>query len=142
MAVWRRKAIALFPELRREFARPDCTVYEVFSELLPRVLQAHRDGDEVTPAPIYGFAEWCFEQRRAKDLWNAAGVSFYEHLFDGGRDVWERVVPWLSQQVVGDVWGLGEARRPAADLLLIRGMFARRRRVELVLEARLTVRDV
>lgn len=139
MAVWRRKAIALFPELRREFARPDCTLYGVFFELLPRVLEAHRNGDEATPAAIYGFAEWCFEQR-AKDLWNAAGVSFYEHVFDGGRDTWKRVVPWLPPRVVRDVWGLWEGRLSADDLRDIRGMLARRRRV-LAHLARLAVRD-
>jgi hypothetical protein len=51
---------------------------------------------------MFGFAEWCAEQS-AKDLWNAAGVCFYEHLFDGRN--WQHraeVVKWLSPRVISD----------------------------------------
>jgi hypothetical protein len=33
---------------------------------------------------IYGFADWCASQKE-KELWNAAGVAFYEHLADSNR---------------------------------------------------------
>src|SRR5438552_15545583 len=81
LAVWRRKALELFPELRSEFQRPESSIYTVFFELLPMVRQAHDGNDVDLLRRIYGFAEWCLEQT-AKDLWNAAGVAFYEHLFD------------------------------------------------------------
>jgi hypothetical protein len=81
MSSWRRKVLTFFPDLQREAERPDFTIYNAFSELLPRVRTAHQEGDTETLRRIYGFAEWCSEQK-AKDLWNAASVSFYAHLFD------------------------------------------------------------
>jgi hypothetical protein len=115
MATWRRKVIELFPDLRREFEEPDCTIYTVFFELLPRVRTAHENGDIETLRRIYGFAEWCFQQK-AKDLWNAAGVAFYEHLFDSGQPLWGEIVRWLSPNVIEGVWGLWEFRLPKQQL--------------------------
>ena len=45
---------------------------------------------------------------------NAAGVAFYEHLFDGRQDGWAEVIPWLSPFVVRQNWGLWEAAIPHA----------------------------
>jgi hypothetical protein len=69
---------------------------------------------------IYGFAEWCFEQK-AKDLWNAAGVAFYEHLFDR-REYRDQVVPWLSPQVIKGCWGLWELMLTPEQLSTVRLM--------------------
>lgn len=127
MANWRRKVLSLFPEMRRDAERPDFTVYMVFFDLLPRVRSAHDDADEETLRRIYGFAEWCSEQK-AKDLWNAAGVAFYEHLFDSHQRIWSDVVQWLSPYVVENVWGLWEWRLNADTLEHVRRLFAERRR--------------
>jgi hypothetical protein len=81
MSAWRRKAIELFPDLRSEVEDPDATIYSVFFALLPRCREAHDRDDTSELEKIYGFAEWCASQK-AKDLWNSAGVAFYEHLFD------------------------------------------------------------
>lgn len=108
MSVWRRKAIALFPDLRSEVQRPDFSIYMLFFRLLPMVREAHDAEDVDLLRRIYGFAEWCFSQK-AKDMWNAAGVAFYEHLFDEAR-TWGQVIPWLPPQVLEGCWGLWEFR--------------------------------
>ena len=136
MASWRRKVLALFPDLQRDVERPDFTIYMVFFELLPRVRGAHQDGDTETLRRIYGFAEWCFEQK-AKDLWNAAGVAFYEHLFDSHRSLWREFVRWLSPRVVEGCWGLWERRLSEEELAGLRQLIADCRK-PLYPEARLT----
>jgi hypothetical protein len=91
----------LFPGLRQSFQEPRTTVYTVFF-LLPHVGDVIASGDRRLLRNMFGFAEWCAEQS-AEDLWNAAGVCFYEHLFDGGN--WAHraeVVKWLSPRVIAD----------------------------------------
>ena len=102
MATWRRKALAAFPELRRWLNTHDdthYTYYTLFFDLLPMSRDAHASGDATTLRAIYEFAEWCLSQRnRADDLYNAALVAFYEHLFDEQED-WAKVLPWLTRAV-------------------------------------------
>jgi hypothetical protein len=136
VATWRRKVLALFPELRLDAQRPDFSIYMVFFDLLPRVREAHQDGDTEAIRRIYGFAEWCFEQK-AKDLWNAAGVAFYEHLFDSHRSLWPEFVEWLSPQVVEGCMGLWERRLSEEELAEVRQLIADCRK-RLYREARLT----
>ncbi|HEX5444517.1 MAG TPA: hypothetical protein VFW87_11830 [Pirellulales bacterium] len=126
MATWRRKALALFPDLRRDLQRPDFSVYMLFFELLPNVRQAHQEGDADALRRIHGFAAWCAEQN-AKDLWNAAGVAFYEHLFDSHRSLWGEFVRWLPPRVLADCRALWEARLSVEDLAEIRRLVAERR---------------
>ena len=123
MASWRRKALTLFPEMRHDVQRSDSTVYSVFFELLPMVRKAHQDNEVERLKRIYGFAEWCFEQK-AKDLWNAAGVAFYEHLFDSHRSLWNEFVKWLSPQVVAGCWGLWEWRLAPEELAEVERLIA------------------
>ncbi len=105
MSVWRRKALELFPDLRRALQKPGYSIYQLFFDLLPMVDVAHSESDEDMLRRSYGFAEWCLAQ---KDLWNAAGVAFYEHLFDGDELDWAERVRWLTPNVIRDVWGLWE----------------------------------
>jgi hypothetical protein len=91
MAAWRRRALELFPQLRRDLQSRDYSVYSLFFELKPMLRTAHDSGDNELLRCIYGFAEWC-SQQTAKELWNAAGVAFYEHLFDY-PDYSERIIP-------------------------------------------------
>jgi hypothetical protein len=125
MASWRKRAIDLFPELRQDLSIKDYSLYQLFSDLLPRVEQAHADGDEELLRRAYGFAAWCAAQK-AKDLWNAAGVAFYEHIFDRWNQR-QAVVPWLSPQVIADSWGLWELRLNRQQLDELRRLFANRR---------------
>ena len=123
MANWRRKALALFPEIQHDVQRPDSTVYAVFFELLPMVREAHQENNVERLQRIYGFAEWCFEQK-AKDLWNAAGVAFYEHLFDSHETLWCEFVRWLSPKVVEECWGLWEWRLSSEELAEVKRLIA------------------
>ncbi len=118
MAVWRRKALAAFPDLRQELNRRDYSIYGLFGDLRTTLWEAHEEQDIETLRQIYGFAEWCMT-RRAKILWNPAGVSFYEHIFDRRR-FWAAVIPWLSPEVVYQVQGLWEWRLPPDELGEIR----------------------
>jgi hypothetical protein len=107
MATWRRKAIESFPELRRELNSSD-SIYHLYFNLLPMVREAHDASDDESLRKIYGFAEWCLNQK-SEELWNSAGVCFYEHLFDD-RKYWNKVVPWLSPYVIDNCKSLWEAR--------------------------------
>ncbi len=113
MAIWCRKALAAFPDLRQELNRRDYSLYDLFGDLRTLLWEAHDTRDIETLRQIYGFAEWCMSQR-AKTLWNPAGVSFYEHIFDRRR-LWEQVIPWLSPQVLHMVRGLWEVRLRPLD---------------------------
>lgn len=81
MSVWRQKAIAWLPEFKEDLEQSDSTIYDVFPDLLPTVVSTHKDNNVARLPLMYDFAEWCFRQEE-KELWNAAGVGFYEHLGD------------------------------------------------------------
>jgi len=108
VSTWRRKAIELFPDLASEFQTPQTTIYGVFTELRARCQQAHIDGNEGELRKIYGFAAWCASQKE-KDLWNAAGVSFYEHLADSPNTLAD-LTKWVSRATFEDIAQLLEMR--------------------------------
>jgi hypothetical protein len=121
MSTWRRKAIELFADLRNEIQHGEATIYTVFFELLPRCRQAHRDGNEEELQKIYGYTEWCFRQK-TKDLWNAAGVSFYEHLGDY-KETRDAMHKWVKPDIFEDVAGLLEYRMGEKEFAKIRKQF-------------------
>jgi hypothetical protein len=85
-----------FPSLRRELHDREYSIYHLFFDLLPMARDAHETADLATLTRIYAFAEWCSVQH-ARDLWNAAAVAFYEHVFDERTHApWEQIVPWLA----------------------------------------------
>ena len=114
MASWRRRAIDTFPSLRADLNKSDYTIYSLFFDLLAQVREAHRAGDDAQLRAIYGFALGC-ARSQGQPLWNAAGVAFYEHLFD---EPWmrEAAVKWLPADVRRDCVGLWERRLSANDL--------------------------
>ena len=126
MAAWRRIALAHFPELRPEIQDRRYTIYGLFADLLTMVREDHDADNTARLRHIYAFAAWCSTQRN-KDIWNAAGVSFYEHLFDRRTD-WQRVLPWVSEEVIRNCWGLWEWRLTKDELDTLRKMIAKRRR--------------
>jgi hypothetical protein len=126
MAAWRRIAIERFPGLRRELHDRRYTIYSLYFDLLPMVQEAHDGADIAMLRHIYNFAEWCFAQRN-QALWSAAAVAFYEHLFDR-RDRWQSVLPWLSDKVIEDCWGLWELRLTDEELRRLRLLIAQRLR--------------
>jgi hypothetical protein len=117
MATWRRRAIEDFPDLRVALNDPGYTIYRLFFDLLPAVRTAHREADDVRLTTIYGYATWCARQR-SKDLWNAAGVAFYEHLFD---EPWmsPSVPPWLPGDIRASHLGLWRARLSVRDFATV-----------------------
>jgi hypothetical protein len=115
MSVWRRKVIECFPELKKEFEQPDISIYTVFSELLSSVIEAHKKNDIIMLQKIYDFAEWCFRQSE-KELWNAAGVCFYEHLGDNQQTL--KAMPnWINKNLYTNIRGLLELRLSDKDLM-------------------------
>lgn len=112
MSAWRKKAMDCLPECKQEFENPVTSIYDVFIELLPSTVNAHRHHDIPQLEKNYAFAEWCFRQR-AKDLWNATAVSFYEHLGDQEettadmnkwvrRDIYQQIRPLLEHRLNSD----------------------------------------
>ena len=117
MSVWRQKAIQIAPELKHDFQEPDLSPYTVFMELLPLLKQAHNDNDIERIEKIYNYAEWC-SQQKDKDLWNAAGVSFYEHLGDNEL-VFSQFTQWIKRNVYLEIRGLLELRLTDEQLKLL-----------------------
>lgn len=121
MSTWRRKAIALFPELLYDITQRDTTIYTVFFELLPRCRQAHQAGNLPELQKIYGYAEWCLRQK-ARDISNAAAVAFYEHLGDYPETSAE-VNKWLKPDVFAEVASLLEYRMDRNEFIKIKAQF-------------------
>ena len=113
MSTWRRKAIELFPDLRDAFQAADTTIYDVFLDLLPRCREAHENEDNEELQKIYGYVAWCAHQNN-KDLWNAAGVGFYEHIIDCRQAV-DQFHRWVEPDIFEDIselleWAMGQTR--------------------------------
>ena len=108
MSTWKRKAIEYFPDLKKEFEDADATIYSVFMELLPLAITAHTENNRQLLEKIYNYAEWCFTQKE-QDLWNAAGVVFYEHLGDYKESL-EALPKWVKPDIYKKIRGLLELR--------------------------------
>jgi hypothetical protein len=93
----------------------------LFFELLPRCRHAHDRDDSEELKRIYGFADWCASQK-AKELWNAAGVGFYEHLADS-RQTLDAISLWVRRQIFEDIAGLLEARGGAECVTELRQLY-------------------
>ena len=75
MVDWKAKLIELIPEERSEWEE-EFSIYLAFGTLLGLADRAAKDQDHGFLSRCFAFAQWCFGQEE-KDLWNAAGVSFY-----------------------------------------------------------------
>jgi hypothetical protein len=114
MSTWRKKAIECLPEHKKEFEKPDCSIYTVFFQMLTSVLEAHQQNNQERLMKIYSYAEWCFRQKR-EDLWNAAGVAFYEHLGDKPETL-AAITTWIKKDIYLDIRSLLELRMDDAAL--------------------------
>ena len=106
MSTWRRKAIALFPELVTELGDYDNPRHEFFFRLSTMAVDAHTEHDDVALRRIHGFAEWSLHQ--SEELWRDAALGLYEDLF--AQVAWRDIVPWLSPFVIEQIrktWALG-----------------------------------
>jgi hypothetical protein len=108
MSTWRKKAIEIAPELRKDFEDPDFEIYSVFSELLTILENSFKNKDIEKIEKIFNYAEWCFRQKQQK-LWNAAGVSFYEHLGDNS-ETFSNFTTWGKKDIYLDIRGLLQLR--------------------------------
>jgi hypothetical protein len=99
VSAWRRKALAIFPELRNQLQGEERDLYSLFNELEDVAEEAHLSKDSEALRRIHGYAEWCL--RQGGDLWAPAGMGFYENLFM--RVPWEDIVPWLSPFVIDQI---------------------------------------
>ena len=122
MSTWRRKAIECLPELKKEFGRDKATIYEVFSEMISAAVKAHLEKDKEKLQKIYGFAEWCFQQKD-KDLWNAAGVAFYEHLGDH-EATRNEIHLWVKPNIFTAIRGLLELRLDSKEMKKIELLYS------------------
>ncbi|WP_425571472.1 DUF7674 family protein [Paenibacillus vulneris] len=61
-------------------------------------------GDEEQLKKIYEYAGW-YSSQRAKHLWNAAGVSFYEHLVDD-KLTCQAIPYWITPEIFSKVKSL------------------------------------
>jgi hypothetical protein len=127
MATWRRRALELFPQWRRELNDPEFSIYMLYFELLSLARDAHKEADEPELLKIYGFAKWCFEQKNG-ELRNATGVAFYEHLFDNWS-LRHDVAKWITPEILRNCWCLWEARLESAQIVELREVFAERDRI-------------
>ena len=68
---------------------------------------------------IYRFAEWCSKQPNASNLWDAADVVFYQHLFDDRTADWEvawqQVLCILSGDIINEKESLWKSRLTVED---------------------------
>jgi hypothetical protein len=135
VAAWRRRALALFPELRGElnparWRRYGYNYYLLFFDLFAMFREALNVSDEQTLRRIFDFAEWCFCQgRRAPDLNNAVCVCFYEHVFDVAHRDWADVACWLSPAVVEACWTLWEERQNKDEIQKLDALLRATRRM-------------
>jgi hypothetical protein len=117
MSAWRQKAIDALPESKKDFEDPNESIYLVFSTMLTAAIQFHKVGDSIRLRKIYGFAEWCFRQK-SKDLWNAAGTAFYEHLGDRPETLQEMNL-WVKRETfleIRELIGLRVGRKELQHL--------------------------
>lgn len=122
MATWRRKAIVALPHLRRDLNRPNYTIYQFFFDLLPIVREAQASRDEETLRRGYKFASWFFRQTD-RELRNAAGVAFYEHLFDGNAREWPEIAGLIPSDIRQGCWTLWERRLPPGKVKELAKLF-------------------
>jgi hypothetical protein len=116
---WQGLAKGLVPEvydvlLADEEWNHGCSksLMQFFFVFLPMVRDAHRAKNEALLYRAHAFADWCMRQPE-QDIWNPAGVAFYEHIFDECPA--SEIVPWISAKVFSDIaslldWRLGQKK--------------------------------
>ena len=127
MATWRRIALELFPDLEQELRTPFSSPYSLFMELIPRMYEAARNDDEETLRKIFSFAQWALRQPD-NHVHNSAGVSFYEHVFDGPPRHWPVIAEWISPYAVDQVSSLWEFMLQPSRLAEVQELLRRRTR--------------
>lgn len=124
MSAWRRRAIETLPDMRREFEDPEMTIYQVLFEMLARVENEADRKDEKEPERIFDYALWC-HTNRDREITNAVGVAFYEHLADEPH-LRDMIVHRLPPNVFEDCRSLFELRLTPPEFKELCERYARR----------------
>ena len=98
MSLWRREALARFPELHRQIADAEglCFLWMALRHDLFNPAYAKVPPDIETAARAYGYAAWSLRQRSTY-VRTAVADEFYEWLADDPRT--RRDMPrWISQE--------------------------------------------
>ena len=102
---WRTLALKLFPEHKECISSKDeeFAIYNLFFQLRAQFAEAISSGDSELAAKIIGFTGRCLEGELAsdgEDLALAAGVSFFEHIFeDTPRKRWPAIFSCMPRVV-------------------------------------------
>lgn len=109
MEAWRKLAFELFPEHKGDYLDTE-NIYSVLFDLEDMVEEAHRQNNEEDLIRIYKFTEWCYTQKdEDPDIWNAAAMTFYEHLLDSDQILW--AIPyWVKSDTFQEKRGDFETR--------------------------------
>ncbi len=98
MSLWRREALARFPELHREIADADGLTlfwFEIQHGLFQPAYASRPPKPEMI-ARVFRYAHWCLTHRSI-EVRTAVVVSFYEHLMDDNN--MRRDMPrWIAQE--------------------------------------------
>ena len=81
MSLWRREAMAVFPD-RLPIIRQSTSLVDVWFTLHEDLQGAYRSDPQNADliARIWRFAAWCYSPLRHRSVRNAVAVAFYEHL--------------------------------------------------------------
>jgi hypothetical protein len=112
---WQREVDRLIPELT-ETAKKSDSIYDFFGYLLRYWDKAAESTNRLVARQIIDFVTWCAESDE-KDMWNAAGVSFLEHLPDQPKrlEFAEELLPSKYYEIAIDL-AAGLAKRDAEKL--------------------------
>ena len=125
MEPWRTKFSETFPEIFAQWESSDETIYTAFMELNAKCQDAHDQNDQVTLSKIYDFAAWCARQTD-EDVWNAAGVSFYEHIID--HPIALKEIPrWIPPDVFQEISSLLQWRMGDEAFLELKARYGKER---------------
>jgi len=107
---WQTLAKSLLPKLLEEYLQddPDGNTMMFFFDVLPAFRDSIENKTDATTIAICEFSEWCSWQSE-KDLWNSAGVAFWEHIFDDWVNR-KSVACWIKPKIFDEVKGLWEFR--------------------------------
>lgn len=111
MELWRSKAIESFPSLAPELEERDYGMAQLFFDLLPIWKDAHHQNDNLLLVQIHAFAEWCLDQQDY-EIWNAAGVGFYQHLFDEHGIPLANITRFIPQNIMQEISDFLRVRHP------------------------------
>ena len=98
---WRQLAKSLVPDVNEGTFEKKPSTYTFFGYLRRACWEAHEANDSQRLCKIYAFAHWAFDHP-SQDLWNPAGVTFFEDLFQNCKTFEDvlKITPWLRPDIL------------------------------------------